>query len=541
MQKVFVCLLLILFSSTSYAADGEIAFIRGAEGDLKFSGLYSVDYKCRVAKPRVDDLLKSLLGLVDFGLGNGALNANVSIFSSNAVTPPVLPVAGATRTPIFSANAASLKFAVMTDTSVEGSPCEGQFFVSGADNYSVEAQLAVNVTNQAAKLLADATALTLSTSTNLYALFKAQPPPELAASVNNASGLLTNLLNAHNLFGATSAINKSANGQLRIGKNVVNIYDGNRNIVSSLELIVKPVNSLVMDGHTKFLAAYYAASSTNGAAITVSGTDVDAIRGQCALATQVYYSAGITDDRDVAFVLYRRLILVDNSTDKIAKCFGPTVGRSALIIMDKLQKLEPRYRITLDNLRDLVPTTSSDQPHNRPSLADEMDTFTDLLANHLQGDGLRAGQLSKLLGFLAPTVTVEDTTVNYRALKLLYPEITADTSKALTREAMLASFKEKGLKRWLCVQRTKANSTPTVPLYDPDIDAAVTVIVAKAEANDVLDKNKSTLFGVHLKFNKASNSEPLIINRFIFEQKRRDIILKANPTCIPDVTAKPNA
>lgn len=539
MRKVLGCLVFFLFCSTAYAANQQIFFVAGTEGELQFNRLYSVDYKCRVVGARVDDLLKALLGVLSFDFGNGALNAGVSIFSSNASTPPVLPAAGATRTPIFSANAVSLKFAVATDTTVVGNPCDGQFFISGADNYSVEAQLAVNVTDQAAKLLADATALTLSAATNLYALFRAQPPPELTTSVNQASGLLTNVQNARNLFGVTSEINQPANGQLRIGRNVVSIYDGKQNLVSSLELIVKPVNSLVMDGHTKFLAAYYAASNTNAAAITVTGTDVDAILGQCTLAKQVYDTAGIADDRDAAFLLYRRLILVDNSAAKIAQCLGPTIGRSALIIMDKLQHIEPRYRITLDNLKDLVPATVSDQPHNRPQLADEMNTFEDLIANHLQGDGLRGSQLSKLLGFLAPTLTVEDNTVNYRALKLLFPEVTTDTSKTLTREAVLASFKEKGLKRWLCVQRTKANSTPTVPLYDPDIDSAVIVIVAKAEAKDVLDKNKSTLFGVHVKFNKAFNSEPLVINRFIFEEKKRDIILKANPTCIPDVPAKP--
>jgi hypothetical protein len=146
--------------------------------------------------------------------------------------------------------------------------------------------------------------------------------------------------------------------------------------------------------------------------------------------------------------------------------------------------------------------------------------------------------LDRLLGYFSPSVTIEDQTLDYKALKLLFPEITSDTSKTLSKQDLLASFREKELKRWLCVQRTKAGVAPAIPLYDPDIDSSVMVIAAKAEANDTLDKNKSTLFGVYLKFNKAFNSEPLVINKLIFEEKKRDILLKANPTCIPDVPAK---
>jgi hypothetical protein len=538
MRNFIFWVLLVLPSSASFAADGRIAFIPGTGGDLKFTNLYSVDYKCRFDQQRSDALIRSLIDVTDSLFGVGTLNINVSIFSSNAAAAPVVPSAGATRTPIFSSNVATLQFRVFHASELAGRLCAGQFFINGSENYNVEAQLGVNVTNRAAEFFAKLTSLTLSTATNLYALFKAQPPPELVTSVNNGSALLTNYLNARDLFGATATVSKPDGGQLRIGKNVVYTYDGDGNVVSSMEMIVKPVVSLVMDDHTKFLAAYYAVSDPSGAAVTVTGTD-DAIRGQCALATQVYYSAGISDDRDVAFLLYRRLILADNSTDKITKCLGPTIARAALTIMDKLQRLEPRYRITLANVKDLIPVSTSDQPHNRPTLADEMDSFTDLLARHLQSDGLRAGQLSKLLSYFAPTVTVEDQTANYKALKLLYPEATADTSKTLSRDEMLASFREKGLKRWLCVQRTKANTTPTAPLYDPEIDSAVTVVAAKAEASEVLDKNKSTLFGVHIKFNKAFNSEPLVINKLIFEERRLGIILKANPTCIPDVGAKP--
>jgi hypothetical protein len=540
MRKVIFCMVFILLGSTSFAADRQIAFIPGTGGDLNFASLYSVDYKCRLDSSRADALIRSLIDVTDSLFGVGTLNENVSMFSSSAAAAPTIPAAGATRTPVFSSNVATLRFRVFHATEPEGRPCAGQFFISGAENYTVEAQLGVNVTNRAAEFFASLTALTLSTATNLYALFKAQPPPELAASVNNASGLLTNYINARNLFGASAAVTKSDSGQLRIGKNVVHVYDGDRNVVSSIEMFVKPVNSLVMDGHTKFLAAYYAVSNPNGAAITVTGTD-DAIRGQCALATQSYYSAGIADDRDVAFLLYRRLILADNSTDKIAKCLGPTIARSALTIMGKLQRLEPRYRITSDDIKNLAPNVASDQPHNRPTLPDEMDSFTDILARHLQSDGLRGPQLSKLLGYFAPMTTIEDQTANYKVLKLLYPDVTSDTSKTLSRDEMLASFKDKGLKRWLCVQRTKANTTPVVPLYDAEIDSAVMVIVAKAEANEVLDKNKSTLYGVHIKFNKAFNSEPLVINKLVFEERRRDTILKVNPTCIPDVAARPGA
>lgn len=532
MKLIFSVLFFMVCVTPSFAQGQFVRVTSASGGDLQLSKLYSVDYKCRLNAGLKDALIRHNVGTINWGVGNGVLNEMVSIVSSNAAAIPTVPAEGNTppnRPEIFSTNVVTLQFKIAAETDVGPRPCGGQFFISGNDNYRIDAQVAAKITNQASQFFARFTALVQSSATTMYALFRATKPPEFTDTVDRGSALINNYLTLRDIFGADATSLKTDSGPLRVGKNWVYAYDGNGNVVSSLELWVRPVVSLVMDGHTKFLAAYNASAATTS--ITLSGTD-DALRGQCAQPTQAYYTAGISDDRDVAFLLYRRLILADNSIEKIAKCLGIKIGTAALSILDKLQRLEPRYRISLDDLKNLPRTVNSDQPHNRPTLADEMQTMLGELARHLQGQGLRGAQLTTLSNRFAPMVVVEDMTTNYSALQLLYPEVTNDPSKTVSKADLLASLKAKGLKRWLCIQRTKAGVAPAIPLYDPDIDSAVMVIAAKAEANEQLDKNKSTLFGVHLKFDRAFNSEPLVINRLIFEERKRDLILKDNPTCI---------
>jgi hypothetical protein len=544
----------VLSAVPAFAYDQSIQVVPARGSDLQLSRLYSVDYKCRVNKSRVDGLVRQVVGTWESIGGDGVLNSTVTVLSMNAATAHLAaaaPVAGAEADkqpaanaasagpqPVFSANVVTMQFAPainpFKDTKVDGQRCSGQFFISGADNYRIDAQVGAKVTDEASKLFAQLATLTKTAATSMYSLFRVTKPVEFDASIEKGSEILTNYNAFRELFGADKDKFGADSGPLRVGTNWVYVRDYDGNVAASLELRVRQVVSLVADKHTKFLAAYNTSAIKSG--ITLSGDD-QAMRKQCREKTQDYYSSGITDDRDIAFMLYHRLIVTYNSHQNIARCMGAKIARAAFSILNHLPKLDDEYRITLDDLKDL--TVVSDQPHDRPKLADAMDSLVDQLDRHLQSEGLRDPQKTKLLGYFAPSVVVEDMTLNYRALKLLYPEVTDESSKALSRDDLLNTFRKTGLQTWFCVQRTKANVVaPALPLYDPDIDSAVMVIAAKAGANDTLDKNKSVLFGVHLKFDKAGPRDPLVINRMIFEERKRDIILKDNPRCIPDVGAK---
>lgn len=546
----------LLSAVPAFAHDQSIQVVPASGGDLQLSRLYSVDYKCRVNNSRVDGLVRQVVGTWESIGGAGVLNSTVTVLSMNAAAAPLAaaaPVAGseadkqpaanaasAGPQPVFSTNVVTMQFVpainIFKDTKVDGQRCSGQFFINGADNYRIDAQVGAKVTDEASKLFAQLATLTKSAATSMYSLFRVTKPVEFDASIEKGSEILSNYNSFRELFGADKDKFGTDSGPLRVGTNWVYVRDYDGNVAASLELRVRQVVSLVADKHTKFLAAYNTSAIKSG--ITLSGDD-NAMRKQCTEKTQDYYTSGITDDRDIAFMLYHRLIVTYNSHQNIARCMGRKIARAALSILNHMPKLDDEYRITLDDLKNMTDKVVSDQPHDRPDLADAMDSFVDQLDRHLQSDGLRGAQRTKLLGYFAPSVVVEDMTLKYRALKLLYPEVTDESSKSVSRDDLLNTFRKAGLQTWFCVQRTKANVVaPALPLYDPDIDSAVMVIAAKAGADDKLDNDKSVLFGVHLKFDKAANSEPLVINRMIFEERKRDIILKDNPRCIPDTGAK---
>lgn len=78
-----------------------------------------------------------------------------------------------------------------------------------------------------------------------------------------------------------------------------------------MRFTVTPVVSLVADGHTKFLAAYDATATS--AAIHPTTVDYGAMPAKCTGQKQKYYDTGIRDCRDIAYLLYRRLIQAESS------------------------------------------------------------------------------------------------------------------------------------------------------------------------------------------------------------------------------------
>lgn len=536
---VFICL-----ASPATAADKLVKVVPGSGGDLQISRLYSVDYQCKVDPSRQFGVVQKALGLWDAGWSKGTVNENVSVYSTSPASAPTTtgatgtganaPVGSANGNLVFSTNAMTFAITPIRGTDDRSIGCRGQFFVSGSENFRIDAQVGINTTNQFGDIVSKVATLAKTTVSSVYALFRAATPTEFGSSVTASAQILQDYDGFRKLFSVDNPATQTDAGELRIGNNWIVTYDSGGNVVSSLQLYVQPVVSLVMDGHTKFLATYNASAVNVG--ITVTGDEAN-MRSQCSQQTQVYYTAGITDDRDIAFLLYRRLLVSFTAHQKIAQCMGLRVAKAALGIINKVGRVADDFLVTPDDVKNLTQAVQSEQPHDRPTLASDMDSFLDQLDRHLQSRGLRGDQLSKLTEYFAPDVRIEDTTADYKALALMAPKAGAnDTGASLKREDLLATFRTAGLLRWLCVQRTKQAVAPALPLYDPAIDSAVMVVAAKASANDTLDKNKSQLFGVHIKFNKAFNSEPLVINKLIFEERLLPLLLKDNPACIPAQT-----
>ena len=200
------------------------------------------------------------------------------------------------------------------------SGCEGQFFINGSNNFFIDANVTINSTNIVGDLVAKGTTLLKDAVSMGYALFRgATPPPEFAKNVGATGQLLTDYAAFKALLdvGATfKTVHPPV--KLRVGWNRVSTFDSNGNVTSTVTFRVRPVVSLVADGHTKFISAYNA-SATNQP-IDLSTIAFGDLGTKCTQETQVYYNAAITDDRDVAYLLYRRLLLTYNKHQNIAQC-----------------------------------------------------------------------------------------------------------------------------------------------------------------------------------------------------------------------------
>jgi hypothetical protein len=372
-------------------------------------------------------------------------------------------------------------------------------------------------------------------------LVRLAKPAEFDNRANQTRDVLKTFSDFQALFKVSNTESIDQPKGLRVGKNSVAAYDSKGRRVAWLTLTVTPVVSLVKSHNTKFLRAYQAAAATTP--ISITGNDDD-LRQRCTQAKQAYLSSGIRDDSDIAYLLYQRLLAAGAPPPTTVRCMG--LRAIALAALDLLnQKKSPipateELRISLEVIDVVLPVLpNSSQPHTRGvKLAKEMASFLDEFGRHLRGQGLIGKQLAHLMDDFLPQVTIEDRTLDYKALKLMLAGPPTD-STTLGREDFLSKLKTSGIIRWFCVQATKRDQpAEAIKFYDDDIDSAVMVIAAKAGANEELDFNKSTLFGVYVLFAPATVTEPLHINKLVFEERRRDAVLKENPSCVKNTPGK---
>lgn len=492
-----------------------------------------VDYDCGFKKEFFRGFTSSLFGfgvyvdiVTNFGAElksrNAAANpttaATASVFNTNVVTYQIY---GTVRQP-------------------KPGPCTGQFFINGAEDYAMIGKAGYTETNTISNFAATVATLVIAGANALYPLVRETKPAEFDNRVNLARDILKDFADFQALFRVSSADSIDQPKDLRVGKNKVAAYDSDGNEVAWLTFNVNPVVSLVNSRSTKFLKAYQVAAAST--AITLTGTDAE-LRQRCVDIKQTYVSSGIRDDFDIAYLLYQRLLASTASPEKTLICMGNrTIALAALDLLNRVRSpivATRELRISQSDIDNILPVlANSEQPHPRMRLASEMEAFEDELGRHLRGRGLVGQQLAHLLNNFLPTVTIEDRTVDYKALKLMSSGQPTDTLD-LTREKLLEELRKAGIIRWIGVQRTKRDFAGTsVSFYDPDIDSAVILIAAKAGANEELDFNKSTLFGVHVLFAPSNISDPLRIKKLIFEERFRDAILKDNPTWIKNTPGK---
>lgn len=536
-MKILLGLFFVLCSFVACRAAEVVKIVSGSKGELQATRLYSLDYRCDV-KPNVLDTVPYALDdptKLKSKFTKGTLSNIVSIYKQAGDAAP-----GAALAPtdaVFNTTVLAQDFVPLLHATPQSvfSDCKGQIYINGSSNFLIQSVVTVNSTNVLADALAKGATLLKSAVSMGYALFsKSQVPPEFSKNVNDASQLITDYTAFKAIFDAPSDFKVTKTAALRIGTNTVVTYDANNTPTSSVTLIVSPVVSLVADGHTSFISAYNA--STTSAPLDLTSTAFESLHDKCEFEAQKYYNVGINDDRDIAYLLYRRVLLASNPHQSTAQCMGARIALAALKIMRFLPTIADSYKITDDDLKDIVTSPPSMQPHNRPTLARDVHALLGMIASDAQTapDGLRGSDLSGFKKHLSSSIKVRDTTSGYEIMSMLFAD-TTNNERTVSIDDLRSSLRKAGVKRWLCEQATKKDKDTSLPLYDPEIDSAVIVVAAKAERNDALDYNKSKLFGVHLLFAPAHNPDPLVVTDLVFEDRLRDVLLKENPGCVSNV------
>ncbi|QIP04917.1 hypothetical protein [Bradyrhizobium symbiodeficiens] len=528
MRTRIIAVLAFVFAGPAFAADKSVQVTPGTQGDLDPARLYVVKYSCgsNDGSGRMQAFRRLLSGALVSG--SGTVNVSVTINSSAADANPA-----ASGTTIFSSNILTVGYSIFNHA-VSPASCNGLFFVNGLDNYSIAAEAGYTESTSVTDVLNDLATNVIDITNAFYPLIRITKPDGLDDKVTNTKKVLSSLESFRKLFTVPPYKGKSSEA-LRVGTNWVRALDDS-GTVAWLRLDVQPiVGFLQSTAYKRYLIAF--GDTSQKTAIGLDG-DEGALRDRCTTIRQKYRSSGITDIKDAAYLMYRRLIAASSITrSQIVVCLGRETAQAALDLLK--QKASPldiiqEFRIDGDDIDTYAPAASaSDQPHDRPSLASEMNAFATLISRHLQGGGLRGTQLSALLADFSPSLTVEDTTRDYKVLAALKVDDPNAVSVTLKNDDLLSKLKAGGIIRWGCVQATKKNKPdPTFRIYDPKIDSAVMLIAAIAKPDEDLDFNKTPTFGVHLLFDAAKPTESLHIKKLIFESDLRDVILRQNPSCV---------
>ena len=441
-MKLFISLFIALCSITDCRAE-VVKIIPGLGGEVQATRLYSIDYSCDVKSNSLDTVENALDDptKIKAHLAKGTLSHVVSIYKQTADAAP-----GATPAPtdaIFNTTVLAQDFVPLLHATPQSvfSECKGQIFVNGSSNFVIQAVVTVNSTNVLADALAKGSTLLKSAVSMGYALFsKSQVPPEFTKNVTDTSQLITDYTAFKSIFDAPSDFKVTKTATLRIGTNKIVTYDADQNVTSSVVLRVNPVVSLVADGHTNFISAYNA-SATN-TPFDLNSFAFEELYKKCEFETQKYYNAGIKDDRDIAYLLYRRMLLASNSHQMIAQCMGPKIARAALIIMKQLPTVAEGYKINDDDLKNILTDTPSKQPHNRPTLAKDVHALLNMLAGDTQTapDGLREAGLQSFLSMRR----IEARRKNAKAFRLRHSQSLARRRQRLSHAMVRSTIQRFG-------------------------------------------------------------------------------------------------
>lgn len=514
---VLSCLL-----SWSALADNTIAVKSGNRGNLVPNKIYQISFSCEVNSEALHSFANRVFYLasetvaISVALKSQSVVGSGSTASSNTIlNVPFI---------VYERNGPGIQ-SKKTDS------CNGKLFVNGDEDFILSA--AINMSNEAtlADFVDRLAGVIVSGADAIYPLVRKKQPERMEGLINNSEGTIKAFATLLELFKLEIPTVVGAPVPLKVGQNSIDVIDQWGRLAVRYSLTVRGIEGFLKSDNEKYLSAYFEGMTVNSKSL-----DLKNIRTSCEQARSDDRMSGFSDDLDAVYLLYRRLLTSSGiNKEVIVECMGSRA--LAIQAVDLLKKRKstlapiPERTISELDVDDVFPAyPPSSQPHGRAVVAKEMSNLSALVGRHLQGAGLLNPQLQSLTSKFTVPIEVEDQTTDYVVLKTLAEKNITEPAIQLSAQDFLSKLKVAGLLRWGCVQGTK-RSEPSSAFYDPEIDSAVLVLVARAKADDSITIGKTPIYAVHVLFKPTESASTFTISKLVFDDRYVAKVLAANAKC----------
>lgn len=520
MRVIFI--VIFCLCSWSALADNRITPRSGSGGSLSPSKIYQVDYKCSVQIDSLQWFSNS------FSLNFSQQTVAIYVKLSSKSVADAVP--GQSEVSIF-----NVPFVIFARnpfiSSAKTNFCTGVFFIKGDDEYVLSADVGVSDQVKLGTFLDQLGTIVISAADSMYPLINKTKPEGMNDWINNSKGTITAFSDLFSLLKIESPVTKGPPVPLRVGVNSVDVVNPLNQEAATITLKVKSIDGFIKSGNEKYISSYFSKMKSNE-----SNIEKDKISISCQKRRSEDRSAGFSDDYDAVYLVYRRLLLVDEvDKQKIVQCMGSrALALQAVELLKKgLPSLSPipERSISTEDVDDVFPAyPPSVQPQGRAWVAQDMDAFSRQIGLHLQGSGLVGSHLRNLTSRFSVPVMIEDQTTDYAVLKAMGIQNISEPTLPLEPQGFLDKAKSGGLLRWGCVQATRRDD-PSSQFYDPGIDSSIIVLVAQAKRGEAVTVEKTPIYAVHMLFAPNATRGHYSISKMVFDDRYVAKVMAANAKC----------
>ena len=369
-----------------------------------------------------------------------------------------------------------------TSKSLFNTKCRGQLLLRGSDDphlqvFRGEATVTTNVLEKLSSFLGKAV-------DPFYSILTGLPLPEKGKQILQKS---RDVLDAYRtdilpLFNTNAAETRSM--PLEIGEHPEPSPFADVNIRVS-----KPESLLLSRAPFKDAVSSMISVTGKPAASDLEPAKLGELRGKCNGVLQQWKAAGIRNDVDRAYVMYRSISDAATSRDVILRCLGRFYALAALPYQGKRHFDVPEeYKYTADDIENMYPNDTTNpefgiQPQGWGKLGE-----TIRFVGERAGRELKGSQADSFNERFDTTLRVEDETFDYKILKSIDPANPGVSFEGSPTD-VFAKLRKAGFGSWSCVGLT--DTAAASPYKSSDRREAVLALVSQVVDGKELPQPKA--------------------------------------------------